>query len=156
MFFLVPLSGDIIETQGGVKHTVLSYAPYKDQPAVYVDGTPSHINFSEIIKINDTPVKLGAGQIFEAGTKIARPLQLPQRLDKITIDGIPSPTKVKSIKLRDHGDFSKGIVIVGEDAENVRLADIARIERASGSEQFTRREFTKLYSDYLGFQGKNT
>lgn len=155
MFFLVPLPDDIIETKSGVKHTVLSYAPHADEPAVYVEGegTPTIVEFSEINRINGAPVRLATGGVLEATSKIKRDLQLPQRFDKVFIND--RAIKVKSLKLRDKKNLTKGMFVVGEDHETgekltLRLADIAKLERSSGDEQFTRRGFAKLYTDYLG------
>lgn len=154
MFFLVPLSGDTIETKNGVKHTVLSYAPHTPEPGVYVDDSGTKpVSFSQIKAINGTPVSLSASGIFEAGAKVKRSVQLPQHFDKAVIGD--HTMKITSLKLRDKKNLSKGMFVVGEDVNTgekltLRLADITRLKRAAGDEQFTYHNFAKLYADYLG------
>lgn len=154
--FTVPLPGDVVENKNGVKLTVSSYAPHKDEPAVYADsdGKMSSVPFEDIAKINGNPVELTSGMIFTCATAPNRTLQLPQVHDKVAVDGYEEEIKVKSLKLRDKKNLSKGILIVGVNQDTkapvtVRLADVVRIIRASGPEKFTRRDL-KTYQDYLG------
>jgi hypothetical protein len=152
--FVVPLTGDIVETEGGVKQTVLSYAAYKNQPAVYVesDGARSeHVLFSDIKKINGTPVSLTPGKVFKADSLVKRKAQLPQEGDKIAAGG--ETYKVKTLKLRFQNKLTDGMSIacVTELKEEVpvRLAVIDSITRADGDTDSVR-AILSVYREYLG------
>jgi hypothetical protein len=157
--FIVPLTGDTVETPGGVTHVVLSYSAYKDKPAVYVEGegaSTESVPLADIKSINGTPVQQTGGKVFTASSKIKRKLQLPQTDDKVTIDGdVTKQLKVKSLKLFERGNLASGMIVVGEDVESkepstARLAEVIKIERANGEDSFSRRAFMSLYKDYLG------
>jgi hypothetical protein len=152
---LVPLVGDVVETAGEVRHTVVSYAPYKNLPAVYVEsavnGTQS-VPFSDIQKINGTPVTLTTGKVFEASSLVKRKAQLPQQNDKITAQGLT--IKVKALKLRERSKLTDGMLIAGENEADesqitVRLADVQNIKRADGGSESARRVLS-TYAEYLG------
>ena len=152
--FIVPLSGDQIETVGGVKHAVLGYASYNDEPAVYVDDAgakATHIPFSDITKINNTPVKLTKGKVFETTGKFNRKVQLPQRDDRVQAD--QGQFKVESLKLGERGKLTAGMLVSGVDDEKnkltARLSDVVRIQRADEESAVTAR-FERVYADYLG------
>lgn len=155
---VVPLIGDSIETEGGVKHTVLSYSPYAQIPSVLVqkdDNSTDRISFDDIKAINGTPVSLTPGKVFEASSLIKRKIQLPQEADKITVQN--QVIKVKTLKLRKSGKLTNGIIAIGEDWNTknnveVRVYGIDSIERADGDTDFSRKFFHTLYKDYLGFK----
>jgi hypothetical protein len=152
--FVVPLPGDSVQTEGGVKHTVLSYAAYKNQPAVYVetDGKTESVLFSDIQSINGTPVSLTPGKVFRADSLVKRKAQLPQPGDKITVGA--DVLKVKSLKLRKSGKLTDGMIVACEteakEPVDVRLASIERLERADGDKSFKRATFFSSYSNYTG------
>jgi hypothetical protein len=153
--FIVPLPGDSVETEGGVKHTVLSYAAYKDQPAVYVDAegaSAKSIQFSDIKSVNGTPVALTPGKVFRANSLVKRKIQLPQPGDKVLVG--ETVVKVKGLKLRANGRLTNGMLVFGEDQNakrvEVRVLEIERLERANGDTDFSRGRFRSLYADYLG------
>jgi len=157
--FILPLTGDTVETRGGVKHNVLSYAPYKDKPAVYVEGegtSTESVPFTDITAINGTPVQLTPGKIFTVTSKLDRKFQLPQVNDKVIIDGDkPITAKVKNLKLFERGNLASGLQVQGEDIDTgervtARLMDVIRIERAGDKAGFSRGPFRSLYKDYLG------
>lgn len=155
--FVVPLQGDSVQTEGGVKHTVLSYAAYKDQPAVYVESEGASVKtvpFSDIKTINGTPVTLTPGKVFRVNSLVKRKAQLPQTGDKIV--GGTGGLKVKSLKLRERGKLTNGLLLVCENLDTqeqtiARLADVERITRASGDSESTR-TLLVTYKDYLGRQ----
>jgi len=160
--FVVPLTGDKVETVNGAVRVVVSYSAYKNEPAVYVEtddaSTPEAIPFDDIKKINGTPVKLTPGKVFSSASLIKRRVQLPQQNDKAIIDGMSF--KVKSLKLRQSGKLTAGVLIVGtnEDSEkqsDTRMAAIDRIIRADGDNDFSRSAFFSLYKDYLGHSDKS-
>lgn len=152
--FVVPIKGDSVQTAGGVKHTVLSYAAFKDQPAVYVelDGKTESLLFSDIQSINGTPVTLTPGKVFRADSLIRRKEQLPQPNDTVIVAG--EPYKVLSHKLRKNGKLTDGMVLVCETDTaarvDIRLADISTVERADGDKSFNHQAFSSIYSDYTG------
>jgi len=154
--FVVPLSGDVVEIDGGVKYTVLSYSAYKNQPAVYVEtegAATDSVSFDSIKTINGTPVALTPGKVFRADSLVKRKVQLPQKDDKIVVDG--RTLKVKAIKLRQQGKLTDGVMVAAEDQETnqpvtVRMANIERIARANGDKDFARTTFRSLYKDYFG------
>lgn len=156
--FVVPLPGDSVETEGGVKHTVLSYAAYKEQPAVYVEAegaSTESVLFSDIKAINGTPVTLTPGKVFRADSLVKRKTQLPQIGDKVLVGD--AVIKVKSLKLRAQGKLTNGIMVSGEDqntkeAIEVRIAGIERVTRADGDANFKSSAFRSLYKDYLGYK----
>lgn len=147
---VVPLTGDSVETEGGVKHTVLSYAAYKNQPAVYVesDGAqkPESIAFDDITAINGTPVTLTSGKIFKANSLIKHRSQLPQVGDKIIAGG--EHYKVKFLKLRYQEKLTDGISLMCvtdlKEEVPIRLASISGIERADGIRDSVRKSEPKV------------
>jgi hypothetical protein len=152
---IVPLTGDVVKTAGDISFTVLSYAPYKDAPAVYVEdenATPESLPFANIKKINGTPVTLQAGKVFKADSLVKRPAQLPQPNDTVSISSIGN-FKVKSLKLRESGKLSHGLLIVGEDSAGAvitaRLAELTSVARAGGSTDPSA-AILRTYSEYLG------
>lgn len=153
--FVLPISGDVVETNNGVKHTVIGYAAYKNQPAVYVESDLSEesVSFDSIKTINGTPVALLPAKVFRADSLVKRKVHLPQKDDKIIVDG--QTLKVKSIKLREHSKLTDGALVVAVDQESkesttVRMVNIERITRADGDDDFNRKTFMKLYRDYIG------
>jgi len=156
--FVVPLSGDVVTVEGGVKYTVLSYAAYRDQPAVYVESadestSTKNIVFDSIKSINGTPTKLTSGKVFGVASLVKRKIQLPQKNDKVIVDG--KTLKVVDLKLRQQGKLTDGMVIIAVDEDtnqqvNVRMASIEQINRADGDKDFARSMFMALYKDYLG------
>lgn len=154
--FIVPLAGDKIEARGDVKHTVLGYAAYQDQPAVYVEGTGATeaIPFSLILAVNGVAVKMTPGRVLEAVGRVKRQLQLPQKDDVVTVDG-HGTMKVKVLKLAESGKLSDGMLVVGEDSQTKEtltapLASVTKISRTDGSNDFNRRVLNTLYAEYLG------
>ena len=153
--FVVPIASDSIETANGIKFIVLGYAVLKEHPAVYVDNgsTTVSIPFSEICTINGTTVTLNGGKVFEAFTKIERSINLPQKNDSIKFG--EQALKVKSIKINQHGELSKGMVVRCEDTSSkepviIRLANIEQLERANGDSEFSRSKFRATYKEYMG------
>lgn len=156
--FVLPISGDVVETNNGVKHTVIGYAAYKNQPAVYVepDLSQESVSFDSIKTINGTPVALLPTKVFRADSLVKRKVHLPQKNDKIVVDG--KTLKVKTIKLREHTKLTDGALVVAIDQESkesttVRIVNIEQIIRADGDNDFSRKTFMKLYSDYIGHLG---
>ncbi len=152
--FVVPLSGDSVETAGGVKHTVISYAPYKNQPAVYVesDGAqPESVPFSDITAINGTPVSLTPGKVFGADSLVKRKCHLPQAGDKVVAGG--ETYKVKSVRLRFQSKLTDGMSIACttdlKEEVPVRLASVEEINRADGDVD-TAKDIRAIYKEYLG------
>lgn len=155
--FIVPIKGDSIETDAGVKYTVLTYAAYKKQPAVYVEtdnASTKAIPFSEITSVNGTPVSLAPGKVFTASSLIKRSAQLPQKGDKIQANG--QKLKVKSLKLKDHGALTDGILLVCEDEDGkpvtVRMNDVQSLTQADGGAGSPK--LKSVYKDYLGRSAK--
>lgn len=153
--FIVPLSGDKIQCTNGAQYTVLGFTNVKDQPAVYVQGPDVQtvsVPFSDIEKINNAPVKLTSGKIFNSA---ARPkhLPLPQRDDRVVYRNVT--VKVDAIKANQHGHLAAGLLVAGVNimtGEKVttRLAHLVGIERANGNRNFDLAAFKKQYSEYLG------
>jgi hypothetical protein len=154
--FIVPLSGDKIETLGGVTYTVLSYTNYKDSPAVYVQGAAvetKSIPFSDIAKINKIPVKLLPSKIFDAPTRPKDQLMLPQKNDKVKLGRFV--VKVDMLKLNQRGNLAAGLLIVGDNVETkervtARMSDLSSIDRADGTKITDVTAFKRQYHDYLG------
>lgn len=154
--FVVPLAGDTVETKGGVKHTVLSYAAYHKQPAVYVEGegaTTEHVLFSDITAINGTPVTLTPGKVFTADSLIKRKAQLPQVGDEVVYDGLV--LKLRALKLRDHGKLTNGVlmVCVDKDTDEQVIGPLGKLERlrhGDSTEYASLRVFNATYKDYMG------
>ena len=151
---VLPVSGDRIDT-GVAIYTVLSYAPFDDAPAVYIDeksGNSDRILFSDIKKINGTPVKLDTAGIFTASSLVKRKFQLPQVSD--IVSSKTGTVKVKSLKLRAHGKLTSGILVVGATETGAPVTmfckEMIGIERANGDTGFKKSAFLSLYGDYLG------
>lgn len=157
--FIVPLSGDKIETLAGVTYRVLSYTNYKDGPAVYVQGAgvdTKNIPFTDIARINKSPVKLTAGKIFDVASRPKDIQTLPQKDDKVKLGRFT--VKVDSLKLNQRGNLAAGMLIVGNNIETkervtARMADLGGIERADGSTSIDLKAFKQQYQDYLGSSG---
>lgn len=150
--FIVPLSGDKVLTSGGVAHIALSFTNYKDSPAIYIEGDSDDVlSFGDIVSVNGTPVKQGAGKVLISTGRVKRKEQLPQKDDHVTVDG--ERIKVKQLKLGERGNLASGMLVVGQTDDKqdrtVRMADISNIDRADGS-QFSLRTFLGAYKDYLG------
>lgn len=156
--FVVPLSGDVVTVEGGVKYTVLSYSAYRNQPAVYVESADEstateNIVFDSIKSINGTPTKLASSKVFGVDSLVKRKVQLPQKNDKIVVDG--KTLKVVDLKLRQQSKLTDGMMVVAVDEDtnqqvNVRMASIEQITRTDGDKDFARSTFMSLYKDYLG------
>lgn len=153
--YIVPLTGDTIETQGSVAHTVLAYAAYKDAPAVYVQSTggpeTDSVPFTDIQKINGTPVTLTPGKVFKANSVVKRKIQLPQPNDTVKVKN--AKFRVTDIKLHERGDLTQGMLLICEDEtknkSTVRLNDIERLIRANEDETACT-QVRSTYSEYLG------
>lgn len=160
--FIVPLSGDKIETTGGVTYTVLSYTNYKDSPAVYVQGVAvetKSIPFSDIVKINKIAVKLLPSKVFDAATRPKDQLPLPQKDDKVKLGRFM--VKISMLKLNQRGNLAAGLLIVGDNVETkervtARMSGISAIERADGTKISDVAPFKRQYHDYLGSQSGAT
>jgi hypothetical protein len=155
--FIVPLSGDKIQSSNGARFTALGYTNVKDQPAVYVQGADvetSSIPFDQITKINGTPVTMTGGKIFNAAKRPSGKFSLPQKDDKVRFGG-KTLVKVDTLKANQRGHLAAGLLVIGTDVETknkitARLADLVSIERANGSELFDLKAFKSEYRDYLG------
>lgn len=153
---VVPVKGDVIRTVGGVKYTVLSYAAYKNQPAVYVDAQGVEVEsipFADIKSINGTPVALTPGKVFRANSLVKRKTHLPQQGDKVIFGG--KSFKVLDLKLRDSSKLTDGLLVIGKDEESgktekIRLISITDIRRADDTSSISRVNFTTTYKDYSG------
>lgn len=164
--FVVPLSGDSIETAEGAVYEVVSYTNWKSKgPCCYAttpglltsDATPI-IYFFDIVKIRDVHVEFdNSSKTFKASGKIKRKYHLPQPGDKIQLLKPETPMdsendEVKVLKLKLHNKaegISKGLLVCGEDG-CFMLSEIISIERAIGSDSFDRKKFLKYYSEYTG------
>jgi hypothetical protein len=160
---IVPLPGDVVETMGGVKHTVLSFSNYGAKgPLLYVqaddkENKPSTISYTAVIAINNTPVSLSSGKIFKTAGKFKRKIHLPQPGDKVTAN--PQVIRVKDLKLPIKGDLSKGLLVVGEDFDSKEKAEasvrtISKVERNFGGDLFSPSAFKSMYKDYLSGSSK--
>ncbi len=156
---IVPLPGDKIEIKSGIVSTVLSFSNYgKAGPAVFIQSLDSgkkteSIAYTSVVAINETPVTLTGGKVFSSPGAIKRKIQLPQPGDKVLANGIV--ISVQSLKLALRGDLSKGLVLVGENYDTkdrvvLPIREIVQIDRALGSDVFSRKAFLELYKDYLG------
>lgn len=160
---IVPLKGDKIETKDGVSFQVLSYTNYRDKgPAVYVEHTPSvpsdAVYFFDIGKINGKTVEFLKGpKIFKSLGPLTRKFQLPQPNDIVTWrspSGAADAT-VKSYKLHQRNNLSKGLLIVAMDTDAqeqvlIRLDLIIDVKRDIGNDLFSRDKFLNYYGDYRG------
>ena len=154
--FIVPLSGDKIETTTGAEYTALSYTNYQHAPAIYVQASgaeASALSFNDIAKIGGMTVKKLSGGVFEAPSKIAGRAPLPQKDDKVTLG--QGAVKVLMLKLNEKGQLADGMLVVGTDMATgqkvtERLSNLVSIERANGDKDFDLKSFRKLYRDYLG------
>ncbi len=152
---VVPLKGDVVRVEGGVKYTVLSYAAYKKQPAVYVDAQGIDIKsipFTDIKSINGTPVALTPSKVFRADSLLKRKMQLPQPGDSVFSGG--KRLKVRSLKLRDATKLTDGIILICDEEETgkslkIRLSSVDSIDKATAS-GVSSVNFSKFYKDYLG------
>jgi len=154
---IVPLLGDVIETISDIQYTVVGYSAYAKLPSALVEASGANttlsVPFKEIKALNGTPVALTPGKILKAESVVTRKFQLPQVHDVVMVDG--NIIKVKSLKLQERGDLTKGILIIGANEETdeqmkVRLFDIDRIIRANGNFEQSTNIMKKLYSEYLG------
>ena len=152
--FIVPLSGDKVQTSGGVARVTLSFTNYKESPAIYVEGDSTDadvVSFGDIVSVNGTPVKQDSSKVLVSTGHVKRKEQLPQKDDRVVVDG--ESIKVKKLKLGERGNLAAGMLVVGETDDKqdrtVRIADISNIVRADGA-QFSRRAFLSTYKDYLG------
>ena len=160
--FIIPLSGDKIQSTNGAKFTVLGYTNYKDQPSVYVQASAletKSLPFTEIAKINGAPVTMTGGKVFDGAIKSSHKYTLPQKNDKVKIGR--ATIKVDNLKANQRGYLGAGLLIVGTNIETgeksiVRLADLISIERASGDEQFDLSGFKQQYQDYLGSENRSS
>lgn len=154
--FIVPLSGDKIQSTNGARFTALGYTNVKDQPAVYVQGADvetSSIPFDQIVKINGTPVTMTGGKVFNAAKRPSGKFALPQKDDKIRFG--KTTVKVDTLKANQRGHLAAGLLVIGTDIETkkkitARLSDLVSIERANGNELFDLKAFKSEYHDYLG------
>jgi hypothetical protein len=163
--FVVPVAGDKIQTHEGDTFTVSSYTNYKTAgPAVYAslgDTPPVIVYYSDIVKINGVPAKLGAGKVFVVAGRIKRTFHLPQPGDAITVRQADAPVdlKVSGYRLHSKTDgLSKGLVILAKNEEGkavpFRLDSIVDVSRAIGNDLFDRTKFLRYYQDYRGYTGK--
>lgn len=157
--FIVPSSGDVIETTNGVTYTVLGFSNYADQPAALVQAegaSTESVSFDEIAKINRAPVTLTSSKIFTGVAKHG--VSLPQKDDKVTTSS--GVIKVDNLKLHNKGQLAKGLIIVGTNVDTsekmtVRFADVTSILLANGSEVKNLKAVKTKFQDYIGVQGKS-
>lgn len=167
---IVPLASDTIETKDGAKLLVAGYNNFKNKgPAVYCKADPDSptlltIYFFDIEKINDVRVEFSASnKTFTALGRVKRKLHLPQPHDTITVfapkdveEGSnkfdeSKKVKVQSLKLhsKKYG-IAKGLLIEDEDKNVYMLDEILDLKRDSGSSEFDKKVFLRIYKEYTG------
>lgn len=157
--FIVPVSGDNIETLSGLPLRVLSYTNYRtDGPAVIAEdkssGITQTIAFDEIAKLNDQKIKIATGKatkLLEIDGYLKREQPLPQPGDTIEakVDEVVGEYIISSLKLHVRNRLAEGLIIKAEDAEfgdEVELS-IGQIEDIDG-ELFNKKKFAAYYQDY--------
>jgi hypothetical protein len=157
--FVVPVEGDVINTVDGGEFITVSYTNYKNNgPCVYVKGesTTTPIYFFDIQSINGIKVAFNSqAKILEALGHFKRKIHLPQKHDKIKVEGNEDFIKVSTLKLHSRSlGLSRGLLVVGEDGEAYSLQQITEIKRPIGESFFDGKRFKKLYKDYLGYKEK--
>lgn len=151
--FVVPIKNDMIITRDKQVLRVLSYAPYRASPSVFVeqDGPePLAISFNDIVAINKTPVKLGG--VFQTAGAFSRKVHLPQKDDVLTIGR--EELRLRGYKLLKT-KLSEGLQVHGLDKngepKTLPLKLITSINPASGTSPSVR-SLLSTYSEYLGVQ----
>jgi hypothetical protein len=157
--FLVPIEGDIVHTVDGADFTVIEYSNFKSNgPCVYVKGESSTtpIYFFDIQSVNGIKVSFNSqSKVLEALGHFKRKIHLPQKHDKIKVDGSDEFIKVSTLKLHSRSlGLSRGLLVIGEDDEAYSLQQIVEIKRPIGESYFDKKKFNKLYKDYLGYKDK--
>jgi hypothetical protein len=163
---VVPINGDIITTEDDNEFTVAGFTNFKDKgPAVYVksnDDTKATlpIYFFDIKNLNGIKVEFNnSSKVLNALGIIKRKIHLPQKEDSIFIerdDENETEVKVKELKLHNKNiGLSRGLVVIGDDKVVYSLGSINRIKRTHGDSFFDKAKFLKLYTDYLGYNGKH-
>lgn len=153
--WVVPIAGDTINTVDGGDYIVSEYTNFKSVgPACYVEHEAKMvvIYFMDIQSLNGVKVEYNAqSKVLEALGKFKRKIHLPQKHDKIQVDGSEDFIKVQNIKLHSRSlGLSRGLLIIGEDGEAYSLQSIANIKRPVGDSFFDRKRFNKFYHDYEG------
>lgn len=167
---IVPLPNDTIETKDGAKLLVSGFNNFKSKgPAVYCKSESEGsgfitIYFFDIEKINDVRVEFSSSnKTFNALGRVKRKIHLPQPHDMITVfakkdveeghEQFEQSTKVKvaSVKLHNkkHG-VAKGLLIEDEEKNVYMLDEILDLKRDSGSSEFDKKVFTRIYKEYSG------
>jgi len=157
--YLVPIKGDQIQTSDGAEFTVSEYSNFKSSgPCVYVtsESTVAPIYFFDIQSVNGVKVSYNTqSKVLEALGHFKRKIHLPQKHDKIQVDGSEDYIKVDAIKLHSRSlGLSRGMLIIGSDGEHYSLQQITHIKRPIGDSFFDRKKFLKMYDDYLGYKDK--
>lgn len=170
--FIVPIKGDVIQTVDDGEFTVAAYSNFKSKgPCIYAqsdtDNSSSNvpIYFFDIKQLNGIKIEFNnASKILNALGFFKRKQHLPQKHDTIFVDDEDSEeeevkqkkVKVKELKLHNRNlGLSKGLLVIGEDDQPYSLSSINKIKRFSGDSFFDKAKFQKLYSDYLGYNGKS-
>jgi hypothetical protein len=149
---VVPIKNDTITTRDKKVLRVLSYAPYRASPAVFVeqDGPePLAVSFKDIIGINKTPVHPDGGA-FETVGAFSRKVHLPQPDDIVFFGQLKIRLKAyKLVKTR----LAEGLQVHGEDEagdlKTLPLKQVTQIESPSGRGHSIRAVLS-TYAEYLG------
>ena len=167
---IVPLPNDTIETKDGATLLVAGYNNFKSKgPAVFckAEGEASGfitIYFFDIEKINDVRVEFSSSnKTFNAMGRVKRKIHLPQPHDLITVfaakeveeghEKFEQSKKVKVVSVKLHNKkfgVAKGMLIEDEDKNVHMLDEILDLKRDSGSSEFEKKIFLRIYKEYAG------
>lgn len=168
---IVPLKGDVIETDDGETFTVAEFTNYKTEgPAVYVDSVDektSFFYFSSIVRINDVPVRydIRNGRVFICNGIFKRKgnvgnTTLPQKTDTVwaNVHGEVEKFTVTGYKIQHKaGHYATGLTLLckGENADEkdpptiILLSQLVDVKPALGHRSFSRDGFRRMYHDYF-------
>lgn len=167
--WVVPVKGDVIKTSDDAEFTVASYSNFKTKgPCVYVEHDAGDVSvpiyFFDIKELNGVKVDYNnTSKVLNALGMIKRKEHLPQKHDYIFItetsdeeeQPIEKKVRVEELKLHNRNmGLSRGLLVIDSDGEHYSLKSINKIKRFSGDSLFDKSKFQKIYSDYLGYNGR--
>lgn len=148
------LPGDTVTLTDGTSREVLGFSAVSRKVTAYVSSgfeSPDKVSLSKITHVNDTPVELHGGVVFETPGKFKRKVHLPQPGDIISAvddDGLEVQMTLKRYKLKKT-ELAKGLRLIGStdsDEITVRFATLTELPGSKHSAASVKR----VYSEYLG------
>ena len=86
--YVLPLKNDVIVTNNGTEYSFLEYAGNRALWVAESDSDAIKISIDSVVKINKVPVKTDKKSCFIASIPLSSRVQLPQKKDEITHEGI--------------------------------------------------------------------